>query len=507
MSFWEELQENVKAFCASVLDGILGIIPADWLAWILEKLPPAVEPRWIAAIILLLTFVLLTLILRSFRHKAITDSTANLRDLTRAPLRAGYIVAIGLVFGLVTWSFSARLEGAAIAPGVVSPEGYRKTVQHLEGGIIRSIHVREGDKVTKGQVLLTLDDVQARARLDELVKRYTHLLARVARLEAELDGSEILVVPISENVSDEAELIRAISDQQELLTRRITTQKGRDNILRKRIKQLDEENLGLKRTIVGLDEKTHLIEEEIQGVTSLLGKGLERKYRLLALKRAAADITIERATSKAQIARNNQKIGETELQLLAMVQQEIEDSTMELSEMKRTLAELESEIRWHSDVVDRTEIRSPIEGKVMNVRVTTLSGVVRNGEPILDIVPSKVPLIIDARVNPIDIDVVSIGMPARIHLTAYQQRNMPQIFGLMRSISADRIVDENTGHPYYLAKVEVLPAELADLQDVELVSGMPVEVMLQTGEASVADYVIGPLLSSIRRSFRENHGS
>jgi len=194
-------------------------------------------------------------------------------------------------------------------------------------------------------------------------------------------------------------------------------------------------------------------------------------------------------------------------QLLTMHQQEFEQASEELTELRRTIAELGSEMPWRTDVLARTEIRAPVSGIVFDVRVTTLSGVLKGGEPILDIVPSQVPLIIDARVNPIDIDVLKIGMPARIILIAYQQRNMPQLFGTLRSISADSLVEDRTGTAYYLAKIEVPRAEVEGLPDVELVTGMPVDVMILTGESTVADYVIGPLIGSFRQSFRQNHDS
>lgn len=501
----QEFLDDISAFSRTASDWIIAKVPEEWLNGISGLMPESVDAWWVGVATLILTILLLWLLVRLIRRKQAKDATPHLSDLTRGPRLAGYIITLVLVVGLGTWSFRAPLEGAAIANGVISPEGYRRTIQHLEGGIIRAIHVREGDLVTEGQVLLTLDDVEARAHLDEQRNRYTHLLARATRLEAELRGSDVLDVPLDDSFSDRAELGLAVASQQELLARRIETRNGRDAILQQRIRQLEEENIGLDQAIAGLDEKAQLIGEEVESVADLLQRGLERRNRLLELKRAAADVRIDRATSKAQIARNKQSMGETEIQLLTMHQQEIEDITEELAEVRRAMAELGSELRWRADVVERTEVRSPIAGTVMNVRVTTLSGIVRTGEPILDIVPSHVPLIIEARVNPTDIDVIKVGMRARIHLSAFQQRNMPQVFGFLLSISADRLVDERSGEAYYLAKIEVPTSQLENMPDVELVSGMPADVMLLTGKSSVADYVLGPLMGSIRRSFRENH--
>ena len=461
-------------------------------------------PALIAATAATLIAGALFLLFRARRRAAAGTPLPRLAELIRGPRRLGYAVTILLVFGLGGWSAFAPLEGAAIAPGIISPDGNRRTVQHLEGGIIRSIDVREGDRVTAGQVLVTLDDVEARAQLDGVSQRYVHLLARAARLEAEIRGAPKLTPPVLPPYIDGGELAAALASQQELLDRRAATQKGQDEILQKRIVQLQEENAGLVEMNRGLDSKARLIGDEIATVSNLLDKGLERRPRLISLQSTAADIGIDRAGNLAQIARNEQKIGETGLQLLTSHQQVIEKDSEDLADVRRMIAEIDGQVSWRENILTRTEIRAPVSGTIMNLRVTTLSGVVRAGEPIMDIVPADVPLVIDAQVKPTDIDVIRKGMPVRVVLTAYQQRNMPQIFGTLDTISADRLVDQKSGRAYYLARVAVPREQIADLGNVEMVAGMPVEVMLLTGRATVADYVLGPLLASFRRSFHEN---
>lgn len=499
--------ENARNSAEVWVDGLYALIPHSWQQTMSVRLPEGADPRLLVPVIILTFIFFIWLLVRLMRRPLSSRNAYHLDDLTRAPRRFGIAITVALVFGLGTWAFQAPLAGAAIAPGVISPEGHRRTVQHLEGGIVSAIHVKEGDVVTAGQVLLTLEDVAARARLEEISSRYAHMLARAARLTAELHGSGQLDEIESDAIADPSELQAAMSNQRELFGRRIATRQGREDILQKRVRQLEEENGGMAQMIEGLDEKAQLIGQEIESVTELFKKGLERKPRMLALERAAVDIWIERASQEAQIARNNQKIGETELQLLTMRQQDVEKVSEELTEVRRAIAELSSEMPWRADIVYRTEIRAPVSGIVFDVRVTTLSGVVKGGEPILDIVPSHVPLIIDARVKPSDIDVIKIGMPARIILSAYQQRNMPQLLGTLRSISADRLVEDRTGDAYYLAKIEVPSEEIANLPDVEIIPGMSADIMILTGEATVADYIISPLIGSIRQSFRENHGS
>jgi HlyD family secretion protein len=448
---------------------------------------------------------LLVLLWWAFRRRhAGGGAAASLARLTRRPRALGYAALLVLCGGFGTWAWLAPLASAAIAPGVVSPDGSRKTVQHFEGGIIRAIYVREGDLVVAGQPLVTLEDTQARAGYEELRERYVHLLAAESRLIVEQTGSGEVQLPANLTILGSREAKRAIEGQVDLLRSRRATLRGREQILGQRVKQLDEENAGLAEMIAAQDLQLALIDQEIAGVQELYDKGLERLPRLLELQRAQAAIRAEQAGNRAQIARNRQEIGETEMQLLTMRQEDKERVDEELATVRTALAELRSQLSSREDVLSRTLVLAPISGIAMNLQITTESGVLTPGEPILDIVPAEAKLIIDARVKPIDIDTVEAGMQARILLPAYQQRNLPQIHGTVRSISADQLLDERSGEAYFLAKVEVDAAQLARLEDVRLSPGMPAEVMVLTGEHTLLDYLLRPLLDSLTKSFREN---
>jgi HlyD family type I secretion membrane fusion protein len=447
---------------------------------------------------------LLVLLWFAVRRHGGGGEAASLARLTRRPRALGYAALVVLCGGFGTWAWIAPLASAAIAPGVVSPDGSRKTVQHFEGGIIRGIHVREGDPVVAGQPLVTLEDTQARALYEELRERYVHLLAAESRLVAEQTGAGEVQLPANLTTLGSREARRAIEGQADLLRSRRATLLGREQILGQRVKQLDEENVGLAEMIAAQDLQLALIEQEIGGVQELYDKGLERLPRLLELQRAQAAIRAEQAGNRAQIARNGQEIGETEMQLLTMRQEDKERVNEELTTVRTALAELRTQLPSREDVLSRTLILAPLSGIAMNLQITTESGVLTPGQPILDIVPAEAKLIIDARVKPIDIDTVEQGMQARIMLPAYRQRNLPQIHGTVRSISADRLIEDRSGEAYFLAKVEVDAAELARLDDVRLSPGMPAEVMVLTGEYTLLDYLLRPLLDSVTKSFREN---
>jgi HlyD family secretion protein len=449
-------------------------------------------------------FVLLRVFFRS-APKQIAGRPLHLQ--TRGARWMGYFVA-AIFFGFLGgWAWYAPLSSAAIAPGVVSPDGSRKTVQHLEGGIIRSIHVREGQHVAAGATLITLEDVRALARLDELRERMIFLLATEGRLLAELDGLEVVAFVIPEDLRQAAAAQVEIAQrgQQQLFESRRDMQTARKRILAKRVDQLNEEITGLNEVIDAQNQQLALIGQELEVTKQLYDEGLQRLSAYLALQRQEADLKAERAANRASIARLGQQIGETELQLTAIGQQSREDINEELSRVRSELATIRSQIPERADALLRTTVTAPIAGQVLNIQVTTeAGGILRPGGDVLDIVPDDAALIIDARVRPQDIDKVYPGMTAQVILTAYAQRNLPRIFGNVQSVSADRFVDERTGEPYFLAKVFVDSQEVVVLEErIELMVGMPADVMILTGEGTLFDFLFKPFSDSIRASFRE----
>ncbi|WP_135450998.1 HlyD family type I secretion periplasmic adaptor subunit [Tabrizicola caldifontis] len=440
---------------------------------------------------------------RRSRRSLGAGANGDLAALTRGAKRLGLVAAAVFVFVFGAWSIYAPLASAALAPGVISPDGYRRTVQHLEGGIIRAIHVREGDPVSAGDPLITLDDTAARSLDAEIRERYLHVLATEARLEAERTDAPEIVFPDVLLADDSPAMRQVIEGQRQLLASRRATLASRISILEARILQLGEQNAGLDQVIAAEEEQLALIDEEITAADDLLAQGLERKPRILALQRTRAEVAASIAMNRARIAQNAEAMGETRLQLLAVDEERREAIAGQLAEIRRVLAELRGQMPSRENMLERTVIRAPIAGRVMNLRATTGGGVIRPGEPIADIVPDEAHLMISARVQPHDIDRITPGMSARVILSAYNQRNMPQIHGRLQSISADAFVDERSGAAYFLAQIEVDPQDIEGLSHVQLVPGMPAEVMLLDGERSAMEYFLAPILESRRRSFLE----
>jgi HlyD family secretion protein/epimerase transport system membrane fusion protein len=449
---------------------------------------------------------LITKYLRARHQGSEGDGVAlPLSRAIRGPKVIGYAAIVLFFGGFGAWATIASLASAAIAPGLVSPDGNRKTVEHLEGGIVREIRVREGDHVKAGQVLVVLEDVRARAEFEELQERFVHLISIEARLLAELAEADAIEPPAQLDDYDPEIFRPALSAQQRLFESRQATLQGREKILGQRVLQLQAEIVGLHEVIAAQNEQLELIAQEIVGVEILYKKGLTPLPKLLALKRAQAGVRAERAASRARIARHRQSIGETRLQLLTMWEERREKVAEEISQVRTELAAVRSQLPARKDVLSRTMVTAPLDGTVMNVQVTTATGVVEPGEPLLELVPDDAQLVIDAHVKPTDMDTVRAGQTARVLFTAYGQRNLPQIFGTLRSISADRLIEEHTGEPYFLAKVEIDPLELERIApDIELIPGMPADVMILTGERTLLDYLIRPFTESLTKSFRES---
>jgi HlyD family secretion protein/epimerase transport system membrane fusion protein len=431
---------------------------------------------------------------------------ASLMHELRRQLRAGVLVIVLFFGGIGWWAASAPLAGAAIAPGVISPDGSRRVVQHLEGGIIREILVNDGSRVRTGDPLIVLEDVQARAGFDALEARYHTLAATQARLMAEQSAAASVSFPawLVEATSNDPTALEAMVAQRALFDTRAKALEDRKEILRRRMEQLREEIAGLEAQIGADSRQIVLIDEEIRDVEQLYRKGLERKSRLLALQRARADIDGNRAERRARIARAQQAIGETELQIIAQETAQLEAVNEEASQIQFELAEVEQQLAASRDVLQRTLISAPVDGTVVALRFRTAGGVVRPGEPVLEIVPDNEELLIDARLSPMDIDVVRAGLPARVVLPAFQQRHMPQIEGRVRQVSPDAIADPQTGQRFFAVRVQIDRDRLAALAPaLELTPGMPAEVYITTGERTALDYLLGPLYDSLRRAWRE----
>lgn len=426
-------------------------------------------------------------------------------DLGIRPLVVAGMTVIGAFFGVLGgWAALAPLDSAAIAQGVVSVDTNRKTIQHLEGGIVRSIHVRDGDVVRKDQVLVTLDRTKAEATLDLLRGRRLATLALESRLIAERDGlSNIVFPPDLLEAQHRPQVAEAIGGQRKIFATRRESLVRQIAVLNQRKAQSNEEIRGLRGEIAAEDRQLELLEGEITDTDWLVKQGLARKPRLLELQRRQAEIQGARARNVAAIARAEQTITESELRVAELRSSQLSEVAQQLRQAQTDLFDLNEQTRAALDVLQRTEIRAPDAGTIVGLQMHTAGGVIAPGAAVMDIVPAGDMLIVDAQVDPADIDVVRVGLEARVRLTAYQQRNFEPLEGVVMSVSADRLVDPKSGVPYFRARIAIADDPVEVMKKTPLYPGMQAEVMIVTGARTMLSYIFKPLFDSFNRAFRE----
>jgi HlyD family secretion protein len=407
------------------------------------------------------------------------------------------------VFGFGIWAIFAPLESAAIANGSVVSESSRKTIQHLEGGIIAQILVHDGDVVQAGQTLLRLDDTKARTSLAALQGQLWDARAREARLIAERDGAASIAFPTDMTANSGPGAAAALAGQQQIFSTRHSLQQSKAAAIRERINQVNEEINGHKAEVVALEQRMALLKQEIAGVMELVSKGLERRPRLLSLQRDLAEMEGKRGDTMAQIAKAKQVIAESEVDILSLQNDKQKDVADDLRETQKKTTELREQVRQAADVLARIEVKAPEAGTVTDLRVHTPGGVINPGEALLDLVPQADRLVVEARVRPEDIDRVHEGLPAQVRLMPYKQRRTPPLDATVTYVSADLLTDKRTNENYYAARLRLDEKELASLVDVKMVPGMPSEAMIKTGETTAALYALSPILDSFHRAFRE----
>ena len=408
-----------------------------------------------------------------------------------------------LVFGVFgVWSALAPLDGAAFAPGTVTVKSYNKVVQHLEGGIVADILVRDGDAVEAGQPLLTLDDTQARASLEIVNSQYVALRMREARLISERDGASKVEYPTALALST-ANAAQEVDAQNELFEARRDSNQGRIQILKQRVSQLQNQVNGMEALQATKEALAKSFAEELEDTQKLLDQGFSEKTRLREVERSFASFSGEAAELTANIAATRVQIGETELQILQQESDFHSEVASELSEVQTSLKDASERLTALRDVLSRTTVTAPDAGIVNGMQVHTVGGVISPASPIAEIVPGNDELVIQASVNPIDIDRVSEGQEARIRFSTFGSR-APTFMGTLISLSADAMTNESTGAPFYLARIELNADSREELGDLVLLPGMPAEVFINTGSRTFLQYLFKPLSNAVARSFNED---
>ncbi|MCH9806535.1 MAG: HlyD family type I secretion periplasmic adaptor subunit [Alphaproteobacteria bacterium] len=416
----------------------------------------------------------------------------------------GYLL-IFTVFGVFgAWSAFAKLDSAVIASGSVAVESNRKRIQHFEGGIVREILVKEFQSVNKGDVLFRLDPLQAEAKTELLRGQIDAALALEARLLAERQGNDHISFP--KELVDRAGRLstrKIMIDQEQQFKERRASIKGQIGILESRIEQLGRTIAGLRAVQVSTEGQIKSIRKEFKKVSGLAKRGYYPTNRLHTMEREIFSLEGRLGQTMADIARNENAIGESKLQIIHTRQKFQEEVIDVLRSVRTQLPELLERRRMAQDVLNRMEIRSPLSGVVQNLKVHTIGGVIRAGEPMLELVPINDTLQIAVRINPVDINHVGVGSDAEVRFPGFKSRTLPLIMGKVKSVSADRMTDPATNEPYYLSIVEVKETQIPEAYRGTLSAGMPADLFIATGERTVADYLLSPFTDVARKSLRE----
>lgn len=420
-------------------------------------------------------------------------------------LALGGFAVIAAFFGtFYLWAATAPLEGAVVAPGIVSVDTNVRTVQHLEGGIVDGILVRDGDAVEAGQPLIRLQNTVPSSSLNEIQSQYFEARATEARLVAEQQGDDQIAFPpeLSSKIGDQA-VQGVMRGQESIFDSRRTLLQDRLTIFQRTIGGLNTQIQGLEDQITSSESRLSLLDQEIADVQSLYDRNLTDRPRLLQLKRQQAELQGEIASYRAAIGTARQKIEETALRRSELKNSMATEVVQELRDTRARAYELAQRLAAAQDVMGRTEIRAPVTGVVTGLQIHTVGGVIAAGQTLMEIVPVSDKLVVQATIDPLDIDQVSQGQEAQVWLSALNRRSQTPIEGVVQTVSADRLVDPRSGAPYYLARVTLNRSDV-ETGTVPIQPGMSAEVMIHTGARTTLDYLLSPITQFISRGMRES---
>ncbi|XOB61307.1 HlyD family type I secretion periplasmic adaptor subunit [Campylobacterota bacterium DY0563] len=418
---------------------------------------------------------------------------------------ASKIITFGLsvifvVFGILGgWMYFAPLAASSVATGVVSADLNKKVIQHLEGGIVKDILVKDGDEVKKGDLLIQLDDIQYKSELNILKSKYQDSLGVYARTKALEEGKEEV------NFPKELTNKNIITNQKSIFETYKKSQKEQKDISKNRIIQLQKQIDGSLSELKSKKQRFESISDEIEEWEELLRQKLIDKLKVRELKREKNSLEGDVAKLNSEIARLREQIEEVKIQQLVSEKDFRNKNLDSLVKSKSDLEDLKSKIHAIEDKLTRTNIFSPINGVVVGLKIHTLGAIIAPGKDILEIVPENSKLIVVAQVKTIDIDKVKVGLHADIRFSAFNLKTAHVIDGKVIHVSADSFINEETGNPYYEAKIEVTKQGVKDLQNYgfTLVSGMPAEVMINIGERTAFSYLLKPITDMFSRGFNE----
>lgn len=429
-----------------------------------------------------------------------SDPTLDLAPIIR---RLYTLIGLGVIgFGL--WAAATPLAGGVVSQGRVTVESNRKLVQHLEGGVVDKILVKDGQTVKAGEPLVRLRDVQSRGAYGAADENYWGLRATQARLEQEGRGAAVLVWPADLKAAGAAspEIARKMENERGAFASRRKELTDKNAVLEQRIEELTKQKEGAAAQRRAADDQLQNVRGELKDMRELYEKGLAIRSRVSSLERAGQALQGEAGERGGEMARLDAAMQETRLQIVQTRSERQSEITGLLEKTRNDLSEITGRRSSTADVLERATVRAPLSGVVMGLSVFSPGAVVKPGDTLMQIVPQGDALIIDAPIGLRDIDAVHVGLPARVQFTAFP-RTAPRLMGSVSYVSADALPESQRSRSFYDARVVIGPQELSRLGALKLVPGMPVEVIVETRKRTALDYLVGPVLDLFSRSFRE----
>jgi HlyD family secretion protein len=422
-------------------------------------------------------------------------------------LRRHMLLGLGavavLAFIIFGWGTLTEISGAVIAPGKLAVDSNSKKVQHPTGGVVSDLRVKEGDRVKKGDIVVRLDETQARTSLAIVTKALDEMEARQARLEAERDGADKVTFPADFLArKNEPEVAQAMTSEQRLFELRRSAREGQRAQLSEQIDQLKQQIAGNDEQIAAKSSEIDWNQQELAGIRGLWKQNLVPFNRVTTLERDSARLHGERGALVASIAQAKGRIAEIQLKILQIDEDLRTEVGKELAEIRGKRAEMSERRVAAEDQLKRIDLVAPQDGTVFQRNIHTVGGVIQAGEVLMLIVPDSDELIIEAKVAPQDVDQIHIGQPAVVQFGAFNRRTTPELNGEVIGIGADITQDEKKNESYYSVRIRISDKEMARLEGLHPMAGMPVEVFIKTSPRTVVSYLTKPLREQFDRAFR-----
>ncbi len=422
----------------------------------------------------------------------------------RTTVRRGYGVIFGTLAVLTVCAAFARIDSAVVAPGAISIEANRKTVQHLEGGIVSEILVRDGDLVKQGDVILRLDPTRSAASEELYRKQQAIALALESRLQAQMNLRESLVYPPEVNALADDPMVRSAKlDNQRQFDSRRSTYLSATSVIESQIEQARKDMKQAQSDKQTAEQQLASIAKELPPLRRLLAQGLVPLPRVLTLERQEQQLQGASAKADIDLSRSRERVGEIETKQKQLRQEYSQEAASAIPDVRKTLSDVSQQLILARDTLKRIDIVAPVSGQVQQLRIFTIGGVVKPGDPVVDVVPASAKLVVRARVSPVDIDRLRPGLPVEVRMPQFQRFQSEIMRGEVRSISRDTLLDEVNRQPYYAMEIEADRASLPTEISEKLVAGMTTEVIVPTGERTVLQFLFSPMFNRLAAALRE----